>query len=72
MKRWLVIAGVVAARSAQMEQMQSRAVRCDLANARAPAAAVGGATDVVAGATFADRDPDRHIRFRILRDTSRF
>jgi hypothetical protein len=55
-----------------MEQMQGRAVRCDLANARAPAAAVGGATHVVAGATFADRDPDRHIRFQILRDTSRF
>jgi hypothetical protein len=42
------------------------------ANTRAPAAAAGSATDVVAGATFVGRDPDRHIRFQILRDTSRF
>jgi hypothetical protein len=43
-----------------------------LANSRAPAAAVGSAIDVVAGTTFVGRDPDRHIRFQILRDTSRF
>jgi hypothetical protein len=43
-----------------------------LANTRAPAAAAGVGTDVVAGATFVGRDPDRYIRFQILRDTSRF
>jgi hypothetical protein len=42
------------------------------ANGRAPAAAVGGAIDVVAGTTFVGRDPDRHIRFQILRDSSRY
>jgi hypothetical protein len=42
------------------------------ANSRSPAAAVGSANDVVVGATFVGRDPDRHIRFQILRDTSRF
>ncbi len=42
------------------------------AKARAPAAAAGVGTDVVAGATFVGRDPDRYIRFQILRDTSRF
>jgi hypothetical protein len=42
------------------------------ANRRAPAAAMSSANDVVAGATFVGRDPDRHIRFQILRDTSRF
>jgi hypothetical protein len=42
------------------------------ANSRTPAAAAGGAIDVVAGTTFVGRDPDRHIRFQILRDTSRF
>jgi hypothetical protein len=41
-------------------------------NTRAPAAAAGGAIDVVAGTTFVGRDPDRYIRFQILRDTSRF
>jgi hypothetical protein len=42
------------------------------ANSRTPAAAAGNAIDVVAGTTFVGRDPDRHIRFQILRDTSRF
>jgi hypothetical protein len=42
------------------------------ANTWAPGAAVGGANDVVAGATFVGRDPDRHIRLQMLRDTSRF
>jgi hypothetical protein len=42
------------------------------ANSRTPAAAAGSAIDVVAGTTFVGRDPDRHIRFQILRDTSRF
>jgi hypothetical protein len=42
------------------------------ANSRTSAATVGSANDVVAGATFVGRDPDRHIRFQILRDTSRF
>ena len=42
------------------------------ANGRAPAAAAGNAIDIVAGSTFVGRDPDRHIRFQILRDTSRF
>jgi hypothetical protein len=41
-------------------------------NSRTPAAAAGSAIDVVAGTTFVGRDPDRHIRFQILRDTSRF
>jgi hypothetical protein len=31
----------------------------------------GNANDVVAGATFVGRDPDRNIRFHILRDISR-
>ena len=39
---------------------------------RAPAAVAWGANDVVAGATFVGRDPDRHIRLQMLRDTSRF
>jgi hypothetical protein len=43
-----------------------------VANNRTPAAAAGNAIDVVAGTTFVGRDPDRHIRFQILRDTSRF
>ena len=42
------------------------------ANSRAPAAVAGSAIDVVAGSTFVGRDPDRHIRLQILRDTSRF
>jgi hypothetical protein len=42
------------------------------ANGRAPAAVVENSSDVVAGATFVGRDPDRNIRLQILRDTSRF
>jgi hypothetical protein len=90
MKRWLVIAGVVAcalsangANAKQSGPLRSGEVISQIranpsfdavgfANARAPAAAVGSATDAVAGATFAGRDPDRHIRFQILRDISRF
>jgi hypothetical protein len=41
-------------------------------NSRAPVAVVGNSNDVVAGATFVGRDPDRNIRLQILRDTSRF
>jgi hypothetical protein len=36
---------------------------------RPPAAVSGPADDVVAGTTFVGRDPDRHIRFQILRDS---
>jgi hypothetical protein len=43
-----------------------------LANSRAPAAVVRNSSDIVAGSTFVDRDPDRNIRLQILRDTSRF
>jgi hypothetical protein len=38
-------------------------------NSRPPAAVSGPANDVVAGTTFVGRDPDRHIRFQILRDS---
>jgi hypothetical protein len=34
-----------------------------------PAAVSQPSHDVVAGATFVGRDPDRHIRFQILRDS---
>ena len=42
------------------------------ANSRVPVSPADSAIDVVAGSTFVGRDPDRHIRFQILRDTSRF
>jgi hypothetical protein len=42
------------------------------ANGRAPAAVVGNSSNIVAGATFVGRDPDRNVRLQILRDTSRF
>ncbi len=38
-------------------------------NSRPPAAVPGPANDVVAGTTFVGRDPDRNIRFQILRDS---
>jgi hypothetical protein len=41
-------------------------------NSRASGAIVGNSSDVLAGATFVGRDPDRNIRLQILRDTSRF
>lgn len=39
------------------------------ANGRLPATALGSSIDVVAGPTFVGRDPDRNIRFQILRDS---
>jgi hypothetical protein len=42
------------------------------ANGRAPSAVAENSSDVVAGATFVGRDPDRNIRIQMLRDTSRF
>ena len=38
-------------------------------NGRPPAAVWQPSHDVVAGTTFVGRDPDRHIRFQILRDS---
>jgi hypothetical protein len=38
-------------------------------NSRPPAAISLPSHDVVAGTTFVGRDPDRHIRFQILRDS---
>ena len=88
MKRWLVIAGALAcalianganakqsgplARTGEVGQIRANPSfdTFGFANSRTPAA--GSAIDVVAGTTFVGRDPDRHIRFQILRDTSRF
>jgi hypothetical protein len=39
------------------------------ANSRLPAAVSRPSDDVVAGTTFVGRDPDRNIRFQILRDS---
>jgi hypothetical protein len=41
-------------------------------NLRSPAAVLGSSSDVFGGTAFVGRDPDRNIRFQILRDTSRF
>ena len=38
-------------------------------NSRPPAAVSRPSDDVVAGTTFVGRDPDRNIRFQILRDS---
>jgi hypothetical protein len=38
-------------------------------NSWPPAAVSRPSHDIVAGATFVGRDPDRHIRFQILRDS---
>jgi hypothetical protein len=38
-------------------------------NSRPPAVVSEPSHDVVAGTTFVGRDPDRHIRFQILRDS---
>jgi hypothetical protein len=38
-------------------------------NSRPPATVSQPSHDVVAGTTFVGRDPDRHIRFQILRDS---
>ena len=39
------------------------------ANSRPLTSGLGSANDVVAGTTFVGRDPDRNIRFQILRDS---
>jgi hypothetical protein len=88
MKRWLVIAGMLAcafmaseanAKPTATDARSGFAIdhaRANLfvgavgsANGRSPAAAVESSNDVIAGPTFVGRDPDRHIRFQILRDS---
>jgi hypothetical protein len=39
------------------------------ANVRSTTAVPGPSNDIFAGTTFVGRDPDRNIRFQILRDT---
>ena len=40
-----------------------------LSDARSAAVVSSSGIDVIAGRTFVGRDPDRHIRFQILRDS---
>jgi hypothetical protein len=82
MSRWLVITGAVAyalTGNAATPARSSGAIDRTPAspssgpfgptNSWPPAAVSRPSHDVVAGATFVGRDPDRHIRFQILRDS---
>jgi hypothetical protein len=85
MKRWLVFAGAIACalagNTAYAKQSGAPARSNDaigqaslspnpFAEASRPPAVVSQPShDVVAGTTFVGRDPDRYIRFQILRDS---
>ena len=60
---------LLAPSNAAIDQSRASPQPGGLGSADSRSAAVVSGTDVIAGRTFVGRDPDRHIRFQILRDS---